>query len=341
MFGCGVVSEGTLVWERLRWKAQWRLIVVSVGLSALIITVVTVNVWAKTKVVSVRTEEDRLRITMDEFKWIQMSFILVAVLQLTAVTGQTPIYNAIVGGEVTLACGNVIKDQSDCDSTTWTWTSRSRNEVVELIKLGQIAENTEFKSDRLSVTLNCALLIKNVTEEDAGLFVCQQFKSDIEKPPDASVYLSVVSMTEQKNADELTLICSVTTFERCSQTVKWLFESKDVEEHHQGVRTSYSTCTASVTVPSYHTIYTSRSKSLECKVSVGDGGQLFPFRLQPSDENPGEVTTESATATSKSTRATENSKTATDTTDSGVNDSSTLKGKGSTSYDFLCFLKSN
>nr|XP_020510508.1 uncharacterized protein LOC109999724 isoform X2 [Labrus bergylta]XP_029137221.1 uncharacterized protein LOC109999724 isoform X1 [Labrus bergylta]XP_029137222.1 uncharacterized protein LOC109999724 isoform X1 [Labrus bergylta]XP_029137223.1 uncharacterized protein LOC109999724 isoform X2 [Labrus bergylta] len=127
-------------------------------------------------------------------------------------------------------------------------------------------------------------------------------------------------MTEQKNGDEVTLICSVSTFDGCRQTVKWLFQNKDVEEHRQGVRTSDSPCTASVTVPTYLEIYKSRYKSLECKVSVGEGGQLFPFKLQPSDENPGEVTT----ATIKSTTPNEKSKTETDTTETGVNDSSKL-----------------
>nr|XP_029137415.1 uncharacterized protein LOC110000432 [Labrus bergylta] len=250
---------------------------------------------------------------MDEFKWIQIHLILVAVHQPTAVTGLSPIYSVRVGDDVTLACGNVIEDQSDCDSTTWTWTSRSTKAAVELIKLGQIAENTGFKSDRLSVGVNCALVIKKVTEEDAGYFVCQQYKSDRIAAPDAPVYLSVISMTEQMNGDEVTLICSVSTFDGCRQTVKWLFDGVDVEEHNQSGRTSDSPCTASVTVPTYHEIYKARYKSLEC--SVGDRGQLFPFKLQPSDENPGEVTTESATATFKSTRPTENNKT---TTESGV-----------------------
>ncbi|XP_065820146.1 uncharacterized protein [Labrus bergylta] len=132
---------------------------------------------------------------MDEFKWIQISFILVTVLQLTAaVTGLSPLYYYVrVEDEVTLACGNVIEDQSDCDSTAWTWTSRSTKAAVELITLGQIADNTGFKSDRLSVAVNCALVIKKVTEEDAGYFVCQQYKSDRKAAPDAPVYLSVIS----------------------------------------------------------------------------------------------------------------------------------------------------
>ncbi|XP_060907496.1 uncharacterized protein LOC132984645 [Labrus mixtus] len=223
---------------------------------------------------------------MDEFKWIQISFILVTVLQLTAGTGLSPTYYVIVGDDVALACGNVIEDQSDCDSTTWTWTSRSSNAAVELIRLGQITENRGFKLNKLSLGVNCSLVIKKVTKEDIGLFICQQYKSHIKAAPDAWVYLSVISMTEQKNRDEVTLICSVLTFDGCRQTVKWLFQNKDVEEHNQGGRTS---CTASLTIPSYLEIYKSRYKSLECKVSVGDGGQLFPFKLQPSDENPGKI----------------------------------------------------
>ncbi|XP_060907493.1 uncharacterized protein LOC132984643 isoform X1 [Labrus mixtus] len=219
---------------------------------------------------------------MDEFKWIQISFILVTVLQLTAGTGLSPLQDyVIVGDDVALACGNVIEDQSDCDSTTWTYSGPS-NAAVELITLGQIAENTTFESDRLSVTVNCSLVIKKVTKEDAGYFRCQQYKSDRKVNPDAPVYLSVISMTEQRNGDEATLICSVSTSKE--HRVKWLFQGKNVKEH-QNARTSYSPCNASVTFPIHHYMYKSRYRSLECKVSVGHRGYLFSFRLQASAEN--------------------------------------------------------
>uniref|UniRef100_A0A3Q4MK49 Ig-like domain-containing protein n=1 Tax=Neolamprologus brichardi TaxID=32507 RepID=A0A3Q4MK49_NEOBR len=80
-----------------------------------------------------------------------------------------------VGDDVTLPCVNVIDEQNNCDGTTWVFTSRNR-ETVELIKLGQIGEEAKTKSDRLSVTVNCSLVIKKLTVEDVGLYYCQQYE---------------------------------------------------------------------------------------------------------------------------------------------------------------------
>uniref|UniRef100_A0A8C9XCP8 Immunoglobulin V-set domain-containing protein n=1 Tax=Sander lucioperca TaxID=283035 RepID=A0A8C9XCP8_SANLU len=38
-----------------------------------------------------------------------------------------------------------------------------------------------FKSDRLSVKEKCSLVIKNVTEEDAGRYFCQQYNKAEQK----------------------------------------------------------------------------------------------------------------------------------------------------------------
>ncbi|KAK1889275.1 Kit ligand [Dissostichus eleginoides] len=52
---------------------------------------------------------------------------------------------------------------------------------------------------------------KEVTEEDAGLYYCRQFRSGEQQDPDSGVYLSVVTMTEHQDNDEVTLDCSVST----------------------------------------------------------------------------------------------------------------------------------
>uniref|UniRef100_A0A3Q0RLY0 Immunoglobulin V-set domain-containing protein n=1 Tax=Amphilophus citrinellus TaxID=61819 RepID=A0A3Q0RLY0_AMPCI len=44
----------------------------------------------------------------------------------------------------------------------------------ELVTLGQIKETA--KSDRLSVTADCSLIIKKVTDEDVGSYTCRQFR---------------------------------------------------------------------------------------------------------------------------------------------------------------------
>ena len=76
-----------------------------------------------------------------------------------------------------------------CYNTTWNFVDSAS--TVELVKGGQIGKNA--KSDRLRVTENCFLVIKKVTEEDAGLYSCRQIRSGQQQGPDSCVFLSVVT----------------------------------------------------------------------------------------------------------------------------------------------------
>ncbi|KAK1889486.1 Pregnancy-specific beta-1-glycoprotein 5 [Dissostichus eleginoides] len=77
---------------------------------------------------------------------------------------------------------------------------------------GQIHSEAKAKSDRLRVTENCSLVIKNVTEEDAGLYTCKQFRPGEQQGSFSPVYLSVVTMTEHQDNDEVKLRCCVKTY---------------------------------------------------------------------------------------------------------------------------------
>ncbi|XP_044025040.1 uncharacterized protein LOC122863049 isoform X8 [Siniperca chuatsi] len=240
---------------------------------------------------------------MAEFKWI--SLFLIAVLQFTAAAERLPLsFTVRVGDEVTLPCENVTDSQRKCDGTTWLFFGSGNTAAVDLIYLGQIVERAKAQSDRLSVTASCSLVIKNVTVEDVGRYSCRQFRSGDKQGPDSVVLLSVVTMTEHKDTDKVTLNCSVSTFEPCGRTVKWLYEGKDVAKDNKDLLTSQSLCRASVSFLTSHYSHTSRSNFLTCEVTVGNKVQLFPFRLRPSGEKPGEDTT---TATTEST-TTENSR---------------------------------
>ncbi|XP_036942291.1 uncharacterized protein LOC119012498 isoform X2 [Acanthopagrus latus] len=210
------------------------------------------------------TEEgERQRIMMVQFKWIQMSLFVTAMLQFTGAAENLPAsFTVTVGDDVTLTCENVIKPQQQCNSTVWTFSGLGSKQVVELVELGQIGKDVKAK-DRLSVTEKCSLVIKKVTVEDVGRYICEQYeyRGAPKSSPDSVVYLSVVSMTEHQNHDEVTLNCSVWTYEPCRHTVKWLYEGK------------------------------------ECSVTDGDKEQqLFPFRLQSSGKKPGETTATTTTA---------------------------------------------
>ncbi|XP_034756655.1 uncharacterized protein LOC117961828 [Etheostoma cragini] len=178
--------------------------------------------------------------------------------------------------------------QRACDSTTWIFSHSGYS--VELVNLGKMKDNIpKAKPDRLSVTENCSLVIKKVTEEDAGRYTCRQFyPSGPQQGPDAGVFLSVVTMTEHQDSDEVTLHCSVSTYGPCRHTVKWLFKSHDVDKDHKDLRTSQSPCYSSVTFPTSHFSYTSRYQMFRCEVTEGDKVQEFPFSPQSSGEKPAE-----------------------------------------------------
>ncbi|CAK6977698.1 uncharacterized protein LOC121882134, partial [Scomber scombrus] len=107
-------------------------------------------------------------------------------------TGQESFVTVRDGDDVTLSCRNVINGQDKCVSITWIYTNTQHSPLEELIKLGQIGENAKTKSDRLSVTANCSLVIKKVTVEDAGRYTCRQYDRS-GRYEESQIELSVVS----------------------------------------------------------------------------------------------------------------------------------------------------
>ncbi|XP_037606279.1 uncharacterized protein LOC119476804 isoform X4 [Sebastes umbrosus] len=226
---------------------------------------------------------------MAEFR-IKMTSFVILLLQCT-VTGQTvPSVTAGAGDEVTLPCNNVIKDQDKCNGTTWI-ASRSGETTVELIEHGKISNNLldKDKSDRLSVTENCSLVIRNITVEDSGRYTCRQFnRSGQQQDPDAVVLLSVVTMTGDKVNDVVTLFCYVSTYRRCEHTVKWLYEGNKTD-----VETTPLGCSARVIFPTLHLNQKSNYyELLKCSVTDERSGEtlLFNASLQFSCEKTGGCT---------------------------------------------------
>ncbi|XP_042247148.1 uncharacterized protein LOC121882772 [Thunnus maccoyii] len=221
---------------------------------------------------------------MVELRWIKMSLFLILGLHFTAVTGQTSLDITVrVGDEVTLSCENVMTDQDKCNSISWIFSGLRNTAAVELIEVGQIGENAKAKSDRLSVTVNCSLVIKKVTVEDVGRYTCRQFKSGQQQGQDSRVYLSVVTMTEHKDTDKVTLNCSVSTYEQCRQTVKWVYEGNDWDVNTHHMKESQSSCFATVMFTTSHLAEMSKySESFKCNVTDKNKVQLFAFSPQSS-----------------------------------------------------------
>ncbi|XP_056283796.1 uncharacterized protein LOC130202347 isoform X3 [Pseudoliparis swirei] len=236
---------------------------------------------------------------MAELRWIKASRFLVLVLQFTAATGQRHhSFTVRDGDEVSLPCFNVMDDHNNCDSTEWIFVHLKSPLAVYLVTEGQIVAEAKDKSDRLSVSENCSLVIKKVTDEDVGHYACIQYRSGQQQVQDAKVILSVVTMTEHKDSEEV--ICSLSTYRTCRLKMKWMIEEEEVEEDHQGVMTSQSSCSASLKVKtgSFNTL---RFNSWMCEVTVGDQVQKFTFRNPPSGDKTGEDTTTTTTTTEDDT----------------------------------------
>ncbi|XP_067236940.1 carcinoembryonic antigen-related cell adhesion molecule 5-like [Chanodichthys erythropterus] len=109
---------------------------------------------------------------------------------LTGTSGVDDLHVFISSGEnVHLSCNNAL---SDCKSTTWTYSRHSG--AVELINGGKKKKDTE-RHERLSLGSDCSLNIKNVTEEDYGLYICQQYVNGEHQGTDEYVYLHVLHVS--------------------------------------------------------------------------------------------------------------------------------------------------
>ncbi len=95
------------------------------------------------------------------------------------------------GENVHLSCNNALRY---CKSTTWLYDRFRHSAAAELIGLGIKKKDTE-RHERLSLGSDCSLNIKNITEEDYGLYRCQQWTGvnrNQKHGTDAHVYLHVL-----------------------------------------------------------------------------------------------------------------------------------------------------
>ncbi|XP_060907575.1 uncharacterized protein LOC132984702 [Labrus mixtus] len=135
---------------------------------------------------------------MNELKWIQTSLLLTALLQFDAAAAVDK--EVRVGEDATLSCETAIQGQQKCEYTTWLFVDSGNTAAGDLVTLGQV-KNSGVKSDRLRVTEDCSLVIKNITEEDDGYYVCLQ---DISGRRTDNVTLVLLSVIKSDDARETT-----------------------------------------------------------------------------------------------------------------------------------------
>ncbi|XP_023251360.1 uncharacterized protein LOC111646162 isoform X2 [Seriola lalandi dorsalis] len=213
---------------------------------------------------------------------IKMSLFLILGLQITEVTGQ---FSSSVfvrdGDDVTMSCKNVFDGQDECDSINWFLIG---SRITDLVRKGKIVKDADPKSDRLSLTQNCSLVLKKVTAGDADHYNCRQSRSGHDL--NTLVYLSVVTMTEQKDGDEVKFTCSVSPHVYFTHTVKWLHERQNEDEGNTDIKTSQSESSATVTFPSSYLKKPKYHEMFQCEVTDGFGGrELLNFSAPSSGED--------------------------------------------------------
>ncbi|XP_036068918.1 uncharacterized protein LOC112159423 [Oryzias melastigma] len=129
------------------------------------------------------------------FDFTSLLFPLILTWMLTFTDAQTfRNKNVRVGDEVTLKCGNANDFSDGCSWITWLY-SNSTNPATTLFEHGKILKDVGSKSDRLNVTEKCSLVIKKITDEDAGTYNCRQFSTSGQMETEFQVQLTV------RNAD--------------------------------------------------------------------------------------------------------------------------------------------
>ncbi|XP_067305957.1 uncharacterized protein [Pseudorasbora parva] len=82
---------------------------------------------------------------------------------------------------------------------------------------GELKNDIE-RRERLSVGSDCSLNIKNVTQEDYGLYICRQYVNDQQRETDANVHLhflhvsSSSSQSEIRSGRSVTLSCQLYSY---------------------------------------------------------------------------------------------------------------------------------
>ncbi|XP_023812723.1 uncharacterized protein LOC105357801 isoform X1 [Oryzias latipes] len=124
------------------------------------------------------------------FDFTSLHFPLFLTWMLTFTDAQTFEQKTVrVGDEVTLKCENGNDFSDGCSRITWLYSYS--NQTFSLFEHGKIHKDVGSKSDRLSLTEKCSLVIKKITYEDAGIYNCRQFSTSGEQETDFQVGLNV------------------------------------------------------------------------------------------------------------------------------------------------------
>nr|XP_043904979.1 uncharacterized protein LOC122784014 isoform X2 [Solea senegalensis] len=229
------------------------------------------------------TKTRRRRRRMVNFRRFVVFSCGILVLRFTASVAQ--LFTSIIvrpGGEVTLPCENMVDE--NCASTTWLFGRSPLSPSTVLVRSGRVVV-PETEPERLRVTANCSLVLKEVTEEDVGRYGCRNTHTS----KDSQVELSVINMNTQTKGDgkKVKFTCSVTTYGNCSLTVKWLHVKTKEDKDNKDMK--ISDCLSTLASQPHHVLYALR-KFLTCEVTDRRTHkvELFTFNPESTGKNKSE-----------------------------------------------------
>ncbi|XP_039455045.1 uncharacterized protein LOC120433219, partial [Oreochromis aureus] len=153
--------------------------------------------------------------------------------------------------DVTLPCKNVIQGQHNCSSTTWIFGHSSSS--VSLFELGQNKE-VKPKSDRLSLSADCSLVIKKVTDQDVGRYTCRQFKTATgsQEYSDFTIHLSVINSEDVTTTKSTTVKFTTKTSSTTKSTTSTIKPTVKINTWttREELKTSAGTLTTASNIPS-------------------------------------------------------------------------------------------
>ena len=87
------------------------------------------------------------------------------------------------------------EDHVNCGATIWFFRESEWTDAVHLVLYGQLDTSviSKSKADRIRLAANCSLVIREVTVEDARLYLCRKSDQTEQIQRDHLFYLSVVT----------------------------------------------------------------------------------------------------------------------------------------------------
>ncbi|XP_062415671.1 uncharacterized protein LOC119194720 isoform X2 [Pungitius pungitius] len=212
---------------------------------------------------------------MVDLRGTQRTFCVMLLLLQATVSGRTPSdphFLIRAGDDVTLPSTRVNQDR--CDGSTWLYTRTGSTET--LVEHGKIKNDSvipEAKTNRMSLTANCSLVIRKVSGEDAGRYTNRDFdEAGRQQGADSVSELFVLTMEEKKHGDVVVLSCSVLSSSECKHAPEWVYKGETTD-----VKASHVACEATVRFKAPLHQKSKYYESLKCEVRDDQSGKTVHF----------------------------------------------------------------